>query len=104
MASNSQHYVYILRCKDQTLYTGYTTNVAKRLKKHMEGKGAKYTRGRAPFTLVYKQKCQTKSEAMQLEAQIKKLPKQRKLALIHEANQKIGEEDEDSKKLFKAIR
>lgn len=46
-------YTYMVRCKDGTLYTGYTTNIEFRIKAHNDGKGAKYTRGRLPVTLVY---------------------------------------------------
>ena len=80
----SSHFVYILKCKDDTLYTGYTTDISRRIRAHEEGKGAKYTRGRSPFELVYQASCPSKSEAMQLEARIKKLSRKRKMQLIHE--------------------
>lgn len=66
------HYVYILKCRDNTWYTGYTNNLEKRLQKHTEGKGAKYTRGRGPFTLMWSEECATKKEAMQLEYALKR--------------------------------
>jgi predicted GIY-YIG superfamily endonuclease len=72
-------YVYILKCSDNTLYTGITNNLDKRIKQHNEGKGAKYTRGRGPVALVKSFECQTKSEALKLEYQIKQLPKNDKL-------------------------
>lgn len=53
----STWYLYILRCRDDSLYTGITTDVEKRLEMHRSGKGAKYTRGRAPLELVYREKC-----------------------------------------------
>ena len=81
-----QFFVYILRCGDGTLYTGWTTDIAARLKAHTEGKGARYTRGRRPLTLVYQQKTETKQTAMQLEARIKRLKKAEKLALIETQN------------------
>ncbi|SFM51663.1 putative endonuclease [Gracilibacillus orientalis] len=84
MEEKNNHYVYILKCKDETFYTGYTTDIDRRLKMHEQGKGAKYTRGRAPFHLKYQQQCQTKSEAMQLEAKIKKLSRKQKEILIKE--------------------
>ncbi|SES23168.1 putative endonuclease [Gracilibacillus ureilyticus] len=91
MAKSNNHFVYILECMDRTLYTGYTTNISRRLKMHSEGKGAKYTRGRGPLKLVYQSKCETKSEALQLEAKIKKLSKQEKIQLIHEnARERCG--------------
>ncbi|SDC56055.1 putative endonuclease [Pelagirhabdus alkalitolerans] len=78
----SNHYVYILKCKDRSYYTGYTTNVEHRLKMHESNKGAKYTRGRGPFQLCYVEACESKSEALRREYQIKQLSKQQKMALI----------------------
>ena len=75
-------YLYILRCGDGTLYTGITTDVEKRLEMHRSGKGAKYTRGKAPLELVYREQCGGHSEALKREAAVKKLTRQQKLALI----------------------
>ena len=75
-------YLYILRCRDDTLYTGITTDVAKRLEAHRSGKGAKYTRGRGPLELVYREACGTHSDAMKREYQIKQLSRQEKQLLI----------------------
>lgn len=77
-------FVYILRCSDDTLYTGITNNLERRIKQHNEGKGAKYTRGRGPVALVNSIECSTKSEALKLEYKIKQLPKEEKL------NAKLG--------------
>lgn len=77
-----KHVVYMLRCKDDTLYTGYTNNLMRRLKMHTDGKGAKYTRGRGPFQVVYMEKYATKEEAMQREYFLKKLPRKAKQQLI----------------------
>ncbi len=66
--------IYIVQCADQTLYTGITTDIDKRLKAHNSGRGAKYTRGRFPVKLVYARPANTKSEAAKEEARIKKLP------------------------------
>lgn len=74
----------MLRCKDGSIYTGYTDNIHKRIEKHRSGKGAKYTRGRGPFELVHYESFLTKEEAMQREAAIKKLTKEAKLNLIEE--------------------
>jgi len=74
-------YVYILRCSDDTLYTGITNNLERRIKQHNEGKGAKYTRGRGPVALVKSIECASKSEALKLEFKIKKLSKEEKLKL-----------------------
>lgn len=76
-------YVYILRCSDDTLYTGYTVDIDNRIKVHNKGLGAKYTRGRIPVTLVYKEICKSKSEAMKREIAIKKLSRKEKLDLIY---------------------
>lgn len=75
-------YLYILRCRDGSLYTGITTNVEKRLEAHRSGKGAKYTRGRAPLELVYREKCGSHSDALKRELEIKELSRERKLELI----------------------
>lgn len=76
------YYVYILRCKDKTLYTGYSDDVYRRLKAHNDGKGAKYTKARRPCRLVYFEEYETKSEAMSREYAIKRLSRQDKLTLI----------------------
>ena len=78
----TQWYLYILRCKDNTLYTGITTDVEKRLVAHCSGKGAKYTRGRAPLELVYQESCGSHSNALKREAEIKKLPRTAKEMLV----------------------
>ena len=75
-------YTYILRCADGTLYCGWTNDLTARLAAHNSGRGAKYTRGRGPVTLVYSELHETQGEAMQREAAIKKLPRARKQALI----------------------
>lgn len=75
-------FVYILRCKDGNLYTGWTNDLEHRLAMHRAGKGAKYTRGRGPLVLVYTEELADKSEALKREAAIKKLSKAEKLALI----------------------
>ena len=76
--------VYILRCGDGTLYTGMTDDLKRRLAQHRAGKGAKYTRGRAPLEPVYQEACDSRSDALRREAAIKKLPRAKKLALISE--------------------
>ena len=78
--------VYILRCKDGTLYTGSTDDFPKRLEAHRQGKGAKYTRGRDPLEPVYLEPCSDRSAALKREYAIKQLPRQAKLLLI-ETNQ-----------------
>jgi len=76
-----QNYVYILRCADDTLYTGWTTNLEKRVHTHNQKLGAKYTKTRLPVQLVYSQAFESKSEALKREAEIKKLSRKEKLAL-----------------------
>lgn len=73
--------VYILRCGDGTLYTGITDDVQSRFLAHSAGKGAKYTRGRGPLTLVYTEDCESHSAAAKREWQIKQLSRREKLAL-----------------------
>lgn len=75
-------YLYILRCKDGTYYTGITTDVEKRLEAHRSGKGAKYTRGRGPLELVYSETCENHSHALKREHEVKKLPRDQKLQII----------------------
>ena len=75
-------YVYILRCADGTLYTGIAADLVKRFAVHQHGRGAKYTRGRLPVKLVYKEPYRTKGKALRREAEIKKLRKRQKEALI----------------------
>lgn len=75
-------YLYILQCKDGSLYTGITTDVEKRLAQHRQGKGAKYTRGRSPLELVYQETCADHSEALKRELFIKKLTRKEKENLI----------------------
>lgn len=74
--------LYILRCCDGSLYTGITTDVQKRLAAHNVGKGAKYTRGRGPLELVYREDCGDHSAALKRELEIKSLTREEKLKLI----------------------
>lgn len=78
-----QCYTYILLCSDETLYTGWTNDLTKRLKMHNAGKGARYTRGRLPVKLLYYEIFATKQEAMKREVEIKKLSRKQKLLLIN---------------------
>lgn len=77
-----KHYAYIARCKDNTLYTGYATDLKQREKTHNEGKGARYTRGRLPVKMVYSEEFKTRSEATKREYEIKQLKKEDKENLI----------------------
>lgn len=80
----SKWYLYLLRCRDGSLYCGITTDVQKRLEQHRSGKGAKYTRGRAPLELVYTEECADHSTALKRELAVKALPREEKLKLIAE--------------------
>ncbi len=83
----SDYTVYILRCGDGTLYTGCTNDLARRVKTHSAGKGAKYTRARLPVELVYSEPAADKSTALRREAAIKALSRREKLALIQAGRQ-----------------
>ncbi len=76
------YYVYIIKCSDDTLYTGFTNSLGDRIETHNKGKGAKYTRGRLPSKLCYYEEFDNKSDAMKRECSIKKLTKKNKLKLI----------------------
>ena len=74
--------LYILRCRDGSLYTGITTDVDKRFAAHNAGKGAKYTRGRGPLELVYREDCGDHSTALKRELEIKAMKREEKMKLI----------------------
>lgn len=73
--------VYIILCHDGTLYTGISNNLEKRLEQHTNGQGAKYTKGRGPFKLIYKEKCADRARSSKREIEIKKLSREKKLSL-----------------------
>lgn len=76
------NYMYIVECSDQSLYTGWTNDLARRMKAHNAGRGAKYTKSRRPVKLCYWEAFDTKQEAMSREAQVKRLTRAQKLELI----------------------
>ena len=76
------NYCYILRCRDGSLYTGWTNDLDSRVRAHNRGSGGKYTRSRRPVELVYFESYETKEAAMRREWQIKRLPRAEKLKLI----------------------
>lgn len=90
-------YVYMVRCKDGTLYTGWTVDVVARVAAHNAGKGAKYTKARLPVTLVYTEECRDKQAAMQREWAIKQMSREEKMAMI------AGYSPERFKRLFLAF-
>ena len=75
-------YVYILKCSDGTLYTGWTNNLDRRLAAHNAGTASKYTRSKRPVEMVWHEQCADKSAALKREAEIKKLPREKKMELI----------------------
>ena len=77
-----KYFVYILKCADDTLYTGITNDLENRIESHNSGKGAKYTRGRIPVVLAYKELCGDRASALRREFEIKKLTRAEKLKLI----------------------
>lgn len=84
-------FVYMLRCKDGSLYTGWTNDLKHRLAMHNSGRGAKYTRGRGPLKLVYSEELPDKEAALRRECAIKKLRREQKLALLQTWRARIAE-------------
>ncbi len=74
--------VYILECKDKTLYTGITNNLERRIAQHQEGQGAKYTKGRGPLRLMYTETCEDRAIASQREYEIKQLSREQKIQMF----------------------
>jgi putative endonuclease len=74
-------FIYILRCNDDTLYTGITNNLEKRLRTHNAGKASKYTRARLPVAMVYSEEVEDRSTALRRECEIKQLSRQEKLKI-----------------------
>lgn len=89
-----KHFVYILSCADDSLYTGYTNNLEKRLKMHNEGKASKCTRARLPVAYVHIECFDSKSEALKREAAIKKLSRKQKLMMIND--EQVFQHDNES--------
>ena len=78
----SDHHVYVLKCADGSLYTGYTTDLERRVAEHDAGEGAKYTRGRTPVELVHAESFDSRSAAMRREYEIKRLSRAEKERLV----------------------
>lgn len=78
LVQQQNNYVYILKCKDNSFYTGWTTDLSKRIQRHNLGLGAKYTRSRRPVELIYFETFENKSEALKREYQIKQLSRKQK--------------------------
>ena len=78
----SRFYVYILKCRDNSFYTGYTADLGRRIKEHNTGKGAKYTRARKPVQLLYWEDHISIQDAMRREREIKRLSREKKIQLM----------------------
>ncbi len=78
-------FVYILECRDNTYYTGYTNNIEKRLERHNNGTASKYTRSRLPVKIVWKKKAKSRNGAMKTEVKIKKMTRSEKKRLVEGA-------------------
>ena len=76
------YFLYILKCKDGSLYTGITTDVKRRFEEHKNGKGGHYTRSRKVLKILYTERCKDRSSASKREAGIKKWPREKKIKLI----------------------
>jgi len=84
-------YLYILKCKDSTLYTGITTNLKRRLKEHNSRKKSRYTNPRTPVKIIYKETYLTRPQALKREAQIKSWSRPKKLTLVYHDLKKLRE-------------
>jgi putative endonuclease len=80
------YYVYMLRCSDNTFYTGYTKDIDNRLKQHRSGTGARYVRCRLPLELVYLERMIERKDAMHREREIKKMSRKQKEELVNKIN------------------
>lgn len=78
MESESNHYFYVVKCRDNSFYAGYTNNLERRIATHNAGKGAKYTRARLPVQCVHYETFETKQEAMRMEYAFKQLSRETK--------------------------
>ena len=84
------YYCYIVRCKDDSLYTGITNNIERRIAVHNKGKGGAYTASRCPVVLVYSERVGSKGDALRRELEIKSLTRSQKLALIDKEKDELG--------------
>lgn len=90
-----QWFLYILRCGDDTLYTGITTDIDRRFAMHISGKGAKYTRGRGQLTIVYRECCGSHSDALRREYAVKALPRTEKEKIINDYQKTLVLDNEE---------
>lgn len=89
------HHFYVVKCKDESLYAGYTNNLEKRIQAHNAGKGAKYTKARRPVSLIYSESFETKQEAMKAEYAFKQFSRPKKIDYL----KKRGAKSEVTEKL-----
>jgi putative endonuclease len=87
------YYVYLLRCKDKSLYTGITTDVERRFKEHRDGTGGHYTRSHKPEKIMYREKAATRSDALKREAEIKSWPREKKMKLVRRSSRAVSQRD-----------
>ena len=100
---DKKHFVYMVRCNDNSLYTGWTVDIEKRLKVHNFGDGpqaAKYTKAKRPAVLVYYEELSNKSEALKREAQIKKLTKVKKEQMVKDAECELPDLPDINRRCF----
>ena len=88
--ARSPYHVYVLRCSDNTFYTGYTTDVERRVREHDAGDGAKYTRGRTPVELIHVESFDSQSDAMSREYEIKQYSRAEKERLVESSDAEVA--------------
>ena len=98
------NYVYMLLCKDLSLYTGYTTDLERRIQQHNAGKASKCTRSRLPVEYIFYHSCDTKSEALKLEYKIKSLKRSEKINLIQDELFNLFMQNKEFDTVFKKIK
>ncbi|MCI8400484.1 MAG: GIY-YIG nuclease family protein [Lachnospiraceae bacterium] len=91
MSTQEKNYVYMLRCGDGSLYTGWTNDLDRRVRCHQDGRGAKYTKAHRPVELVYSETFDTRGEAMSREWQIKHMTKEHKEALVRQGREEADD-------------
>lgn len=91
LASPDRYYVYLARCRNDTLYVGYTTDVARRIATHNAGQGGRYTRANRPLVLVATWEFHTQRDAMRAEFELKRLSRAEKLARAESACALVGD-------------
>lgn len=88
MRNRVMHYIYILECSDGSYYTGYTTDIQRRVKEHNKGTASKITRSKLPARLIHQERYRSKGKALRREAEIKSWPRAKKIALVTQGGKK----------------